>query len=162
MGQSWRASITNKGFNIIIWFSLFQTTGDIARHWGSLAAIINLYAMLICNYLIWQHSCSNSFITQATDFYGRNDLDMVCMSIFFSHSHHISFLVATVSAPPHHDTISDEYNPSGNEGLTYEEAKTHFTVWAFMKSPLLIGTNACPIYVLTLQHLTLLVDSYQI
>ena len=30
----------------------------------------------------------------------------------------------------------------GNAGLTYEEAKTHFTAWALMKSPLLIGTNA--------------------
>ncbi|KAL6301847.1 glycoside hydrolase family 27 protein [Sparassis latifolia] len=26
-------------------------------------------------------------------------------------------------------------------GLTYEEAKSHFTAWAFMKSPLLIGTH---------------------
>ncbi|KAF5371640.1 hypothetical protein D9758_003577 [Tetrapyrgos nigripes] len=29
----------------------------------------------------------------------------------------------------------------GNGGLTYEESKTHFTAWAFMKSPLLIGTH---------------------
>ncbi|KAG7444754.1 glycoside hydrolase family 27 protein [Guyanagaster necrorhizus] len=29
----------------------------------------------------------------------------------------------------------------GNKGLSYEESKTHFTVWALMKSPLLIGTN---------------------
>ncbi|KAK7031030.1 hypothetical protein VNI00_013820 [Paramarasmius palmivorus] len=29
----------------------------------------------------------------------------------------------------------------GNEGLSFEEAKTHFTAWAFLKSPLLIGTN---------------------
>lgn len=28
----------------------------------------------------------------------------------------------------------------GNGDLTYEESKTHFTVWSFMKSPLLIGT----------------------
>ncbi len=26
----------------------------------------------------------------------------------------------------------------GNGDLTYEESKTHFTVWSFMKSPLLI------------------------
>ncbi|PPQ75264.1 hypothetical protein CVT24_007437 [Panaeolus cyanescens] len=39
----------------------WRTTGDIAPKWDSLAAIINF----------------NSFITQATDFYGRNDLDMV-------------------------------------------------------------------------------------
>ncbi|KAF7308175.1 Alpha-galactosidase [Mycena chlorophos] len=29
----------------------------------------------------------------------------------------------------------------GNGNLTYEEAKTHFTVWALLKSPLLIGTH---------------------
>ncbi|KIM70699.1 glycoside hydrolase family 27 protein [Scleroderma citrinum Foug A] len=29
----------------------------------------------------------------------------------------------------------------GNGGLTHEEAKTHFTAWALMKSPLLIGTD---------------------
>ncbi|KAJ6512538.1 glycoside hydrolase family 27 protein [Mycena sanguinolenta] len=29
----------------------------------------------------------------------------------------------------------------GNGDLTYEEAKTHFTVWSFLKSPLLIGTH---------------------
>lgn len=40
----------------------------------------------------------------------------------------------------------DEYWPtrpfdSGNGNLTYEEQKSHFTAWALMKSPLLIGTN---------------------
>ncbi|KAG6853352.1 hypothetical protein C0991_005026 [Blastosporella zonata] len=39
----------------------FQTTGDISPEWSSLASIINF----------------NSFITQATDFGGRNDLDML-------------------------------------------------------------------------------------
>ncbi|KAJ7610171.1 glycoside hydrolase family 27 protein [Roridomyces roridus] len=29
----------------------------------------------------------------------------------------------------------------GNGDLTFEEAKAHFTAWAFMKSPLLIGTH---------------------
>ncbi|RDX52658.1 glycoside hydrolase family 27 protein [Lentinus brumalis] len=29
----------------------------------------------------------------------------------------------------------------GNGDLTFDEAKTHFTVWALMKSPLLIGTD---------------------
>ncbi|KAF9458226.1 glycoside hydrolase family 27 protein [Collybia nuda] len=70
----------------------WRTTGDIAPKWDSLAFIINF----------------NSFITQATDFYGRNDLDMLQL---------------------------------GNGGLTYEEAKSHFTAWALMRSPLLIGTN---------------------
>ncbi|KAJ3508286.1 hypothetical protein NLJ89_g5842 [Agrocybe chaxingu] len=76
-------------------FSLCEwgwTTGDIAANWDSLAFIINF----------------NSFITQATDFYGRNDLDMLQL---------------------------------GNGGLTYEESKSHFTAWALMKSPLLIGTD---------------------
>jgi len=70
----------------------WRTTDDIAPRWESLASIINF----------------NSFITQATDFYGRNDLDMLQL---------------------------------GNGGLTYEESKSHFTAWALMKSPLLIGTN---------------------
>ncbi|PPQ86692.1 hypothetical protein CVT25_006767 [Psilocybe cyanescens] len=70
----------------------WRTTGDIAPQWDSLASIINF----------------NSFITQATDFYGRNDLDMLQL---------------------------------GNGGLTFAEAKSHFTAWALMKSPLLIGTN---------------------
>ena len=30
---------------------------------------------------------------------------------------------------------------SGNGDLTYEEAKSHYTAWALMKSPLLIGTD---------------------
>ncbi|KAJ7449054.1 glycoside hydrolase superfamily [Mycena galericulata] len=70
----------------------WRVTGDIAPQWDSLAAIINF----------------NSFITQATDFYGHNDMDMLQL---------------------------------GNGGLTYDEAKSHFTAWALMKSPLLIGTN---------------------
>ncbi|KAK6996482.1 alpha-galactosidase [Favolaschia claudopus] len=32
----------------------------------------------------------------------------------------------------------------GNGDLTYEEAKAHFTVWSFMKSPLLILASATP------------------
>jgi len=70
----------------------WRIDGDIAPQWDSLALILNF----------------NSFITQATDFYGRNDLDMLQL---------------------------------GNGGLTFEEAKSHFTAWALMKSPLLIGTN---------------------
>ncbi|KAJ3860241.1 glycoside hydrolase [Lentinula novae-zelandiae] len=72
-------------------FSLCQwgwVTGDISPNWDSLTLIINF----------------NSFITQATDFHGRNDMDMV-----------------------------------GNGGLTFDEAKSHFTAWALMKSPLLLS-----------------------
>ncbi|KZW03455.1 glycoside hydrolase family 27 protein [Exidia glandulosa HHB12029] len=39
----------------------WRTTGDISPQWSSLASIINF----------------NSFITMATDFYGRNDMDML-------------------------------------------------------------------------------------
>ncbi|KAJ7266108.1 glycoside hydrolase [Mycena rebaudengoi] len=70
----------------------WRVTGDISPKWSSLASIINF----------------NSFITQATDFYGHNDMDMLQL---------------------------------GNGGLTFDEAKSHFTAWALMKSPLLIGTN---------------------
>ncbi|KAG6822635.1 hypothetical protein H0H92_013126, partial [Tricholoma furcatifolium] len=70
----------------------WRTTDDISTAWSSLASIINF----------------NSFITQASNFYGHNDMDMLQL---------------------------------GNGGLTYEESKSHFTAWALMKSPLLIGTN---------------------
>ncbi|KAJ7185889.1 glycoside hydrolase superfamily [Mycena filopes] len=70
----------------------WRVTGDISPQWNSLASIINF----------------NSFITQATDFSGHNDMDMLQL---------------------------------GNGGLTFDEAKSHFTAWALMKSPLLIGTN---------------------
>ncbi|KAJ3781075.1 glycoside hydrolase [Lentinula aff. detonsa] len=78
---------------------------DIAPDWDSLAYIINF----------------NSFITQATSFYGHNDMDMVCV---------------------------------WNGGLTFDEAKSHFTAWALMKSPLLIGTNLSAITPDILQILT--------
>ena len=29
----------------------------------------------------------------------------------------------------------------GNGGLTIEEERTHFAAWAFLKSPILLGTN---------------------
>ncbi|KAI5118570.1 hypothetical protein M0805_005861 [Coniferiporia weirii] len=70
----------------------WRTTGDIGPDWASLANIINF----------------NSFITMATDFYGRNDLDMLQI---------------------------------GNGNMTVDEVKSHFTAWALMKSPLLIGAN---------------------
>ncbi|KAH9917693.1 glycoside hydrolase family 27 protein [Epithele typhae] len=76
----------------------WRTTGDINTSWGSITSIIN----------------QNSFITWASDFFGHNDMDMVC---------------------------ADPSTSSGNSGITHEEAKTHFTAWALMKSPLLIGTN---------------------
>ncbi|KAF8153649.1 glycoside hydrolase family 27 protein [Mycena galopus ATCC 62051] len=41
----------------------------------------------------------------------------------------------------------------GNGDLTYEEAKAHFTVWSFMKSPLLIGTHLADVSTETLEIL---------
>jgi len=70
----------------------WRTTDDISPNWNSITSIINF----------------NSFITQATDFYGHNDMDMLQL---------------------------------GNGDLTYDEARSHFTAWALMKSPLLIGMN---------------------
>lgn len=74
----------------------WRINNDIAPQWSSLSTIIN----------------SASFITQATNHYGHNDLDMLEI---------------------------------GNGDLTYDEAKTHFTAWALVKSPLLIGTNLATI-----------------
>ncbi|KAI0725088.1 glycoside hydrolase superfamily [Fomitopsis betulina] len=70
----------------------WRVDGDITANWASIAEIINLA----------------SFITGYTDYYGRNDVDMLEV---------------------------------GNGNLTYEETKSHFTAWALLKSPLLIGTN---------------------
>jgi len=70
----------------------WRADGDITDTWDSIASIINLA----------------SFITGYTNFYGRNDIDILEV---------------------------------GNGELTYEENKAHFTAWALLKSPLLIGTN---------------------
>ncbi|TFK46796.1 glycoside hydrolase [Heliocybe sulcata] len=70
----------------------WRTTNDVTATWSSVASIIN----------------ANSFITQATNFYGHNDMDMLEV---------------------------------GNGNMTYDEYKSHFTAWALMKSPLIIGTN---------------------
>ena len=50
--------------------------------WISVASIINEYVRKPHNFRLTQNLCStlvarNSFISWATDFYGRNDLDMV-------------------------------------------------------------------------------------
>ncbi|KAG6331627.1 hypothetical protein ID866_7464 [Astraeus odoratus] len=42
----------------------------------------------------------------------------------------------------------------GNGDLTYEEAKTHFTAWALLKSPLLIGTDLETASAVTIEILT--------
>jgi len=83
----------------------WRTTGDIGPYWESLTNIINF----------------NSFIASSTDYYGRNDLDMLQI---------------------------------GNGNLTYHEARSHWTVWALMKSPLFIGTNLSAISKETLGILT--------
>ncbi|KAH9829571.1 glycoside hydrolase superfamily [Rhodofomes roseus] len=70
----------------------WRVDGDIADNWDALANIINLA----------------TFITGYTNYYGRNDLDILEV---------------------------------GNGNMTYDENKSHFTAWALLKSPLLIGTN---------------------
>jgi alpha-galactosidase len=56
-----------------------------------------------------------SFIATETHFYARNDLDMLEVG------------------------NTDKGTPPGN--LTYNQAKSHFTAWALLKSPLLIGSD---------------------
>jgi len=51
----------------------------------------------------------------STNFYGRNDMDILEVG------------------------NTGQGNPPGN--LTYDEAKSHFTAWALLKSPLIIGTD---------------------
>ncbi|KAJ3537083.1 hypothetical protein NM688_g6738 [Phlebia brevispora] len=89
----------------------WRTTGDISAQWESLTDIINF----------------NSFITTATDFYGRNDMDMVSPLL-------VPLWIEVTF-------VMSGQLQLGNVGLSYDEAKSHFTAWALMKSPLLIGTN---------------------
>jgi alpha-galactosidase len=70
----------------------WQINGDIRPWWSNIAAIID----------------QASFSYWATDFYGRNDLDIMEMG------------------------NTDQGMPVGN--LTYEEAKSHFTAWALLMS----------------------------
>ncbi|CAK5262335.1 unnamed protein product [Mycena citricolor] len=49
-----------------------------------------------------------------------------------------SFITASTDFFGHNDM---DMLQLGNGGLTFDEAKSHFTAWALMKSPLLIGTN---------------------
>lgn len=56
-----------------------------------------------------------SFVASETRFYARNDLDMLEVG------------------------NTGKGTPPGN--LTYDEAKSHFTAWALLKSPLLIGSD---------------------
>ena len=79
LGHSWRVSLPSIGRGIFLTVILAQTTGDISTQWESLTAIINLWEApnialhVLSIYVIH----SNSFLTQATNFYGRNDMDMV-------------------------------------------------------------------------------------
>ncbi|TFK64247.1 glycoside hydrolase [Pluteus cervinus] len=96
-GKALVFSLCEWGWNQVwLWGADFghswRTTGDIDPNWKSIAKIIDF----------------NSFITAATDFHGRNDLDMLQL---------------------------------GNGHMSFEESKSHFTAWALMRSPLLIGTN---------------------
>lgn len=56
-----------------------------------------------------------SFQYWSSNFYGRNDMDIMEVG------------------------NTGQGTPPGN--LTYEETKSHFTAWALMKSPLIIGTD---------------------
>jgi len=39
------------------------------------------------------------------------------------------------------DSVSHSFHDSGNGDLTIDEAKTHFTAWALLKSPLVIVSD---------------------
>lgn len=77
----------------------WRVGGDIRPWWSALAKIIN----------------QASFIAPETNFYSRNDFDMLEVG------------------------NTKQGTPPGN--LTYDEAKSHFTAWALLKSPLLIGSD---------------------
>ena len=48
---------------------------------------------------------------------------------------------------------------SGNGGLTFDEAKSHFTAWALMKSPLLVRNILLVLQIM--ENLILYVDRHQ-
>lgn len=77
----------------------WRINGDIKPFWSSIASIID----------------QASFNYWATDFYGRNDMDILEVG------------------------NTGQGSPVGN--LTFDEAKSHFTAWALLKSPLIIGTD---------------------
>ncbi|MCJ1385008.1 hypothetical protein MMC17_008126 [Xylographa soralifera] len=77
----------------------WRIDGDIKPFWSAITSIID----------------QASFLWWATDFYGRNDMDIMEVG------------------------NTGQGSPPGN--LTYEEAKSHFTAWALLKSHLIIGTD---------------------
>ncbi|KAL2844173.1 putative alpha-galactosidase B [Aspergillus pseudoustus] len=77
----------------------WRVNGDIKPWWSSIASIIN----------------TASFISSTTDFYGRNDFDILEVGNF------------------------GQGSPQGN--MTDDEEKSHFTAWALLKSPMLISAN---------------------
>lgn len=50
---------------------------------------------------------------------------------------------------------------SGNGGLTFAEAKSHFTAWALMKSPLLVRSTFLPLLWINLLIFLLIADRNQ-
>ncbi len=77
----------------------WRIDGDIKPYWSAIASIID----------------QASFNYWSTDFYGRNDMDIMEVG------------------------NTGQGTPPGN--LTFEESKSHFTAWALLKSPLIIGTD---------------------
>ncbi|GLB42416.1 putative melibiase [Lyophyllum shimeji] len=60
-----------------------------------------------------------------TNFWSHNDMDMMEIGVFPS---------SLSSAAPDRSLL-------GNGNLTVEEQRTHFAAWAFLKSPILLGTD---------------------
>ncbi|KAF7308174.1 Alpha-galactosidase [Mycena chlorophos] len=89
----------------------WRTTGDITPTWASVASIIDQYVFPCPSPHHHSHSSDSP----------RNSF-ISWASDFYGHGDMDMLEV-------------------GNGNLTYEEAKTHFTVWALLKSPLLIGTH---------------------
>lgn len=120
-------------------------------NWRSIAGILNEYAdcyLVDTVSLTW--STRNSFIAWASDFYGHNDMDIVSLHLWQCFSTLMCWPQLEVYVP--NDWVncvamaSCGFLRSGNGDLTYEEQKSHFTAWALMKSPLLIGTGVSSYY----------------
>lgn len=99
-GQSWRVSPVLYAYNFSSHFSLSYRQQEISHRHGTpwLLSSTCESGRVILPCVVLTFARSNSFITQSTDFSGRNDLDMVCRTYPSSQAstHPVIILASTV------------------------------------------------------------------
>ncbi|KAF9531889.1 glycoside hydrolase family 27 protein [Crepidotus variabilis] len=110
--KRWSDALTQVHRETGVWmyYSFVEWQGFDAWLWGkNVANTWRMYDDIFDNWPRVVEIVNNaSFIGDYTNFYGRNDLDML---------------------------------ENGNGDLTIAEQRSHFTIWALTKSPLLVGTD---------------------